>query len=139
MSDTPTTEHDKPLRAGTAGNKPAKPKKTAEQRIRETEARLQQLKAQEAQKRRREANRKRRAEKREQLKTALTLTREEDAHRKIALGGVVIAAGMDHLDPAELCGLLLAAKGNLTPEKKAALREAGLRHFEARKNTRKGK
>lgn len=73
----------------------------------------------------------RKQEKREQAKTLAGLLRSQDAHRKIELGGVVIAAGADGLDPAELCGWLLVVLGQRLgkPDAAAAMRERGLRHF----------
>lgn len=137
MSDAPVIDHAMHL-SGEAESVPSKRRRTVAEKIQEAEARLQQLKAQEALKRKRDACRRRKVERRERLRAAVALTRDEDAHRKIQLGGVVIAAGMDGLDPAELCGLLLAARGALTPERRAALRETGLKHFAARKAAKGG-
>jgi uncharacterized protein YlxP (DUF503 family) len=112
-------------------------KKPLDERIKNAEQRLIKLKAAEKLKEQREKRRIAQAEKRERLNQAIALTREQDAHRKIVLGGVVIAAGADQMDPAELCGVLLMALRNLTPEKMAALREMGLQHFEQRSAERK--
>ncbi|MCC8472350.1 conjugal transfer protein TraD [Xanthomonas phaseoli] len=98
-----------------------------------------QLKAQEKLKAQKEKSRAAAALKRQQFGEALKLTREKDAHRKIQLGGVVIAAGADHMDPAELCGVLLVALRNLTPDKMPALKEMGLQHLEMRKSVRDSK
>ncbi|RXE36782.1 conjugal transfer protein TraD [Xanthomonas perforans] len=108
-------------------------KKTLGERIKQTEKHLLQLKAQEKLKVQKEKSRAAAALKRQQFDEAWKLTREKDAHRKIQLGGVVIAAGADHMDPAELCGVLLVALRNLTPDKLPALKEMGLQHFAARK------
>lgn len=77
--------------------------------------------------------RSRKAEKKEKAKVLAGLLRTADAHRKIELGGVVIAAGADHFDPAELCGLLLIGLQNIKPEQMARLKDVGIKHFEARK------
>jgi len=60
--------------------------------------------------------------------------RRADAHRKIELGGLVIAAGLAEWDPAELVGLLLkgAEKVAQAPEARSLLRRCGLDHLEAR-------
>ncbi|WP_230079283.1 conjugal transfer protein TraD [Xanthomonas oryzae] len=98
-----------------------------------------QLKAQEKLKLQREKKRAAEADKRKKLAEAWQLTREQDAHRKIQLGGVVIAAGADRMDPAELCGILLMALRNLTPDRLPALKEMGLQHFQTRKAAREDK
>ncbi|WDJ99125.1 conjugal transfer protein TraD [Xanthomonas campestris pv. incanae] len=114
-------------------------KKTLDERIKQTEKHLLQLKAQEKLKAQKEKSRAAAALKRQQFDEAWKLTREKDAHRKIQLGGVVIAAGADHMDPAELCGVLLLALRNLTPDKLPALKEMGLQHFQERKNVKEDK
>lgn len=114
-------------------------RKTLDEKVTEAEQRLAQLRAQANLKKKREKAAKAKAQRRERLAQAYALTRQQDAHRKIELGGVVIAAGADHLDPAELCGLLLVSLRQLTPEKAAQLREMGLTHFEARKASRADK
>lgn len=60
--------------------------------------------------------------------------RRADAHKKITLGGLVIAAGLDEWVPAELVGLLLkgAEKVAQKPDTRALLRRHGLDHLEAR-------
>lgn len=63
-------------------------------------------------------------------------TRKQDAHRKIELGGLVIAADATDLDPAELVGILLTYLGTRTPEKTEHYRKQGLDHLEARKALR---
>jgi hypothetical protein len=80
----------------------------------------------------------RKQEKREQAKTLSALLRSADAHRKIGLGGVVIAAGADGLDPAELCGWLLAVLSQRarTPDAANAMRESGLLRFAEREASR---
>lgn len=114
-------------------------KKSLDERMNDAEKRFLQLKAQAALKKRREKNKIALAEKRKKLADAFALSRQEDAHRKIELGGVVIAAGADNLDPALLCGILLAAQDNLTPENRGRLKELGLAHFETRKAARQEK
>jgi hypothetical protein len=105
-----------------------------EQRIEEAAARLAQLNARARLLAQAEKARARRLEKRQRAKSLAQMLRSEDAHRKIVLGGVVIAAGADGLDPAELCGWLLAAAAQRAAQPGAAraMRDAGLRHFEAR-------
>lgn len=114
-------------------------KKSLDERMEEAEKKLLQLKAQAALKKRREKRKVAEAQKRQKFAEAFALTRQEDAHRKIELGGVVIAAGADNLDPAELCGLLLLALRQITPDRLPELREVGLAHFEARKAAREQK
>ena len=65
--------------------------------------------------------------------------RREDAHRKILLGGLVIAAGADQMDDeATLVGLLLDARERLkSPEYRDQVRAQGFRHLEARKTDSK--
>ena len=62
--------------------------------------------------------------------------RRADAHQKIALGGLVIAAGVDAWDPAEIVGALLAVAQRDTPEVRATLREAGIARLQARASAR---
>ncbi|APO91532.1 conjugal transfer protein TraD [Xanthomonas euvesicatoria pv. euvesicatoria] len=111
-------------------------KKPLSERIKETEKHLLQLKAQEKLKIQKEKSRAAAVEKRQQFAEAWKLTREKDAHRKIQLGGIVIAVGADKLDPAELCGLLLTALRNLPADRLPALKEIGISYFEARKTAR---
>lgn len=49
--------------------------------------------------------------------------RKADAHRKILLGGAVIAAGADALDEAELVGLLLAYRDRIEKPENAQQRD----------------
>lgn len=58
--------------------------------------------------------------------------RRHDAHRKIELGGVVVAAGADNLDPAALCGLILEALDQASPQRLQEARARGHAHFEHR-------
>jgi hypothetical protein len=111
-------------------------KKTIEERMAEAEKKLQQLKAQANLKKRRERTQAAAKEKRQRLADAVAISRQADAHRKIELGGVVIAAAADGLDAAELCGALLAYMERRNPEAGAQFRERGLAHFEARKKER---
>jgi len=108
--------------------------RTLNDRIDEATARLAQLNARARLLTQAEKARARKLEKRQRAKTLSQLLRSEDAHRKIVLGGVVIAAGADSLDPAELCGWLLAviAKRESDPQAADAMREAGLQHFSSR-------
>ena len=65
--------------------------------------------------------------------------RRADAHRKIELGGLVIAAGVDGWDPAEIVGALLVVSEQLAqqPERRAHLRKKGIEHLDAREAARK--
>jgi len=71
---------------------------------------------------------------------ARSAARREDAHRKITLGGLVIAAGAADLDPAVLVGLLLrdlAALAHPAGDALAAqFREQGIAHLQAREAAR---
>lgn len=66
-------------------------------------------------------------------------SRRADAHRKIELGGLVIAAGAAELDPAVLVGALLRDVAALSHPAGNALasqhREAGIAHLQARIQT----
>ncbi|WP_258391939.1 conjugal transfer protein TraD [Stenotrophomonas maltophilia] len=68
------------------------------------------------------------------------MDRRADAHRKIALGGLIIASGADGWDPAEIVGALLVVSEQLAqlPGKRSALREKGIQHLEAREAARQG-
>jgi hypothetical protein len=74
-------------------------------------------------------------ERREKAKAA-SVSRREDAHRKIKLGGLVIAAGADHIDPAELVGALLVWLHNRDDDKADRVRERGIKHLEEREAVR---
>ncbi|OOG64449.1 hypothetical protein B0E46_07290 [Rhodanobacter sp. B04] len=74
-------------------------------------------------------------EKQEKAKAA-SASRRADAHRKITMGGLVIAAGADHLDPAELVGALLGWLHNRDDDRAARVRERGIKHLEAREAAR---
>ena len=65
--------------------------------------------------------------------------RRADAHRKIELGGLVIAASADEWDPAEIVGALLVVSEQLAqqPERRAHLRKKGIEHLDAREAARK--
>lgn len=65
--------------------------------------------------------------------------RRADAHRKIELGGLVIAAGVDEWNEAEIVGALLAVSEQLAqqPQGRDRLRRKGLDHLEAREAARK--
>lgn len=65
--------------------------------------------------------------------------RKAEDHRKIKMGGVVIAAEMDDLDPAELAGWLLWAKEHRTQSTALEARENGLKLFAARELERERK
>jgi hypothetical protein len=68
-------------------------------------------------------------------------TRKADSHRKITLGGLVIASGVDGWNEAEIVGALLHMAGHLhaKPEDRATLRDRGINHLEARAANRKEK
>lgn len=85
-----------------------------------------------------EKARKQRAEARARSKERASLFRSADAHRKIVLGGLTIAAGADNWDEAEIVGGLLVIADKLLerPELRAQLREKGIAHLEARKAAR---
>jgi hypothetical protein len=108
--------------------------RTLNERIDETAARLAQLNARARLLAQAEKARARKLEKRQRARTLSQLLRSEDAHRKIVLGGVVIAAGADSVDPAELCGWLLAAMEQRAAQPTAAahMEQAGLRRFAER-------
>jgi hypothetical protein len=65
--------------------------------------------------------------------------RRADAHRKIGLGGLVIAAGVDEWNEAEIVGALLAVSEQLAqqPQGRDRLRRKGLDLLEAREAARK--
>lgn len=66
--------------------------------------------------------------------------RKADAHRKIVLGGLVIAAGVDDWNPAEVVGALLAARAGVAGPDGNARRDAwraqGIAQLEQRKAAR---
>ncbi|MEO5623465.1 MAG: conjugal transfer protein TraD [Dokdonella sp.] len=64
--------------------------------------------------------------------------RRADAHRKIELGGLVIAAGLKDWDCAELVGALLDAadRASHSPTVRLGLRKRGLNYLDARKAAR---
>jgi hypothetical protein len=72
---------------------------------------------------------------------AKATARRADAHRKIALGGLVIAAGAADLDEAELVGALLAYQERVAKPEAASqrdtLRARGRAHLAARMAARK--
>ncbi|MBS1840649.1 MAG: conjugal transfer protein TraD [Acidobacteria bacterium] len=107
---------------------------TLGKRIEVAAARLSQLQARARLIEQAEKARTRKQEKRERAKSLASLMRTADAHRKIVLGGIVIAAGADNLDPAELCGWLLASiiQSGRSTELAAQARERGLQHFASR-------
>jgi hypothetical protein len=108
--------------------------KTLPEQIDATAARLAQLHARQRLAEQVERARARKLEKRQQAKTLAGLLRSSDAHRKIEVGGIVIAAGADDFDAAELCGWLLAVvtQRAAKPDAAIAMRERGLQHFAAR-------
>lgn len=67
--------------------------------------------------------------------------RREDAHRKIELGGLVIAAGVDTWDPAQICAALMhsAAYAGQHPDILDRWKAQGIAHLEARKAQREGR
>lgn len=66
--------------------------------------------------------------------------RRADAHRKIELGGLVIASEVDSWDPAEIVGALLLVGEQVAqqPARREHLRQKGIEHLEAREAARKG-
>jgi hypothetical protein len=60
--------------------------------------------------------------------------RRADAHRKITLGGLVIAAEADHLDPAVIVGCLARQLAiiNRDPTAEGALHQQGMAILDAR-------
>lgn len=60
--------------------------------------------------------------------------RRADAHRKIELGGLTIAAGADGWDAAEIVGALLAIADRFAshPEIRSQLKARGISHLEQR-------
>lgn len=75
----------------------------------------------------------------ERRKERSALFRSADAHRKIVLGGLTIAAGADGWDQAEIVGALLLVSEQLAqqPERRAHLRKKGIEHLDAREAARK--
>ncbi len=90
-------------------------KRTTEQKIAEIEGRLARLRNSRRLEQRRLQNDRRRA----------------DAHRKIELGGLLIACGVDDLNPGEIAGLLLSwkAQRGQKPEQAERLLDAGIKHL----------
>jgi hypothetical protein len=78
--------------------------KSLPERIELTAAQLAQLQARQRLQVQAEKARARKLAKREQARMVSALLRSADARRKIALGGIVIAARADGVEPAELCG-----------------------------------
>lgn len=78
---------------------------------------------------------------REKAREKAALFRSADAHRKIVLGGLIIAAGADGWDQAVVVGALLAIQARLDshPQTREQLRRMGLDHLEARERARGGK
>lgn len=74
------------------------------------------------------------------LDRARERARKADAHRKIVLGGLLIAAGVGEWNEAEIVGALLAASATLAgPEgdtRRAAFRARGIQCLEQRKAAR---
>lgn len=81
-----------------------------------------------------EQRRKARDAAKQKAKERALFFRSADAHRKIVLGGLVIAAGADEWDEAEIVGALLAVSEQLVqqPQSRDRLRKKGLDHLEAR-------
>jgi hypothetical protein len=90
-------------------------KQTTEQKIAAIEARLARLQNSRRTEQRRLQNDRRRA----------------DAHRKIELGGLLIACGVDDLNPGEIAGLLLSwkAQRGQKPEQADRFLEVGIKHL----------
>ncbi|WP_228964217.1 conjugal transfer protein TraD [Xanthomonas codiaei] len=100
---------------------------TIEQQIKSATDKLAKLKARELLARQRQLAKDKAAE------------RRADAHRKIELGGLVIAADAADLNPAELVGALLTYLNSRNDERAEALRKRGLDHLEAREAARKAR
>lgn len=66
------------------------------------------------------------------------LLRSKDAHRKIVLGGLVIAAEVDDWDPAEIVGALLLVSEQLAAKKdlRGYVRERGIQRMMDRADAR---
>lgn len=91
---------------------------------------------------REERRKKQREEAARRRKKKAALFRQADAHRKIVLGGLIIAAEADEWDPAEIVGALLLVGERLASpagkQLREQLREKGIAHLEARKAAREG-
>ena len=59
--------------------------------------------------------------------------RREDAHRKIELGGLLIAAGVGDYNPAEIVGVMLVYQVQRNEERAETMTRRGLDHLETRK------
>ena len=77
------------------------------------------------------------AEQRQKAK-AKAEARRDDAHRKIKLGGLVVAAGAGDIDAAELVGALLGyeAAARRDPARRDQCRANGRAHLAAREHER---
>ena len=86
-----------------------------------------------------EQRKKTKAEAEARRRERAALFRSADAHRKIVLGGLTIAAGVDEWNPAEIVGALLVMADHLAkdPAKRETLRQKGIEHLEAREAARK--
>ncbi len=95
-------------------------KQTTEQKIAAIEGRLARLRNSRRLEQRRLQNDRRRA----------------DAHRKIELGGLLIACGVDGLNPGEIAGLLLSwkAQRDQKPEQADRFLQTGIKHLAERVN-----
>lgn len=100
---------------------------TIEQQIKSATDKLAKLKAREL------------LAKQRQLAKDKAAERRADTHRKIELGGLVIAADAADLNPAELVGALLTYLHSRNDERAEALRKRGLDHLEAREAARKAR
>lgn len=85
-----------------------------------------------------ESRKKSREEAKAKAKERAALFRSADAHRKIVLGGLIIAAEIDAWDEAEIVGalLLVAERIRLQEGLRGQLREKGIAHLEQRKAAR---
>jgi hypothetical protein len=85
-----------------------------------------------------DARKKQREGARAKAKEKAALFRSADAHRKIVLGGLVIAAEVDTWDTAEIVGalLLVAERIRIQEGLRGQLREKGISHLEQRKAAR---
>jgi hypothetical protein len=79
-------------------------------------------------------------EKLSSLRGARHALRTRDTRRKIELGGLVIASGVESWDASEVVGALLVMADHLKakPETRMSLREKGTRHLAEREAKRRG-
>lgn len=110
---------------------------TPEEQIAKLTERLAKIKARQMLKENAEKTRARKAANKERGLLSKT-AREADAHRKILLGGLVIASGVDDWNEGEIVGALLLARERLAQDGalRVRLKDKGIAHLEARKAAR---